>query len=108
GFDDVRLVKWNTNPHSHIETPSNITSAVISIDLLDESGNELKIENLTTVIQIKIASTLAKTGEIECRFLNIDTNQWIEIVVETVKDGEYTICTTNHLSDFATFIAGEE
>jgi hypothetical protein len=24
------------------------------------------------------------------------------------EEGEYTICTTNHLSDFATFIATEE
>ena len=108
GFVDVRLVKWNKNPHSHIETPSNITSPVISADLLDDSGNEMKIENLTTPIQIKVPSKLAKTGEIECRYLDTKTNQWIKIGVETVKDGEYTICTTNHLSDFATFIASEE
>src|SRR5690606_15261591 len=86
GFVDVRLLKWNKNPHSHIELPSNITSAVISADLLDDFGKEMRIENLETPIQIKIASKLAKTGEI----------------------GEYTICTTNHLSDFATFIASEE
>src|SRR5690606_29956248 len=104
GFVDVRLLKWNKNPHSHVSIPLNITGPVISVDLLDDSGKEMKIENLETPIQIKIPSNLAKTGEIECRFLNTKTNQWIKIGIERVKDGEYTICTTNHLSDFATFI----
>ena len=98
GFVDVRLVKWNKNPHSQIETPSNITSAVISADLLDDSGNEMRIENLETPIQIKIPSKLAKTGESECRFLDTKVNRWTRIGVQTVKDGEYTICTTNHLT----------
>src|SRR5690606_19975258 len=65
GFIDIRLLKWNSNPHSHVSIPLNITGPVISVDLLNDSGEELRIENLTKPIQIKIPSNLAKTGEIE-------------------------------------------
>src|SRR5690606_22868225 len=44
---------------------------------------------------------------LECRYLNITSSQWIKIGLESVKEGEYTICTTTHLSDFATFIASD-
>src|SRR5690606_29205322 len=71
-------------------------------------GNELKIENLKNPIQIKIPSKHAKSGIIECRFLNTKSNQWETIGLAQVKDGEYTICTTSHLSDFATFIANTD
>jgi hypothetical protein len=51
---------------------------------------------------------LAKTGSIECRFFDTKTTQWTRTGVARIQDFEYTICTTNHLSDFATFIAMEE
>jgi len=107
-FIDVRLIQWNKNPHSYAESSSNISSPVISVDLFDESGKELKIENLTTPIQIKILSKQAKNGTTECRFFNTTSNQWNMIEIKKIEDGEYTICVTNHLSDFATFIANEE
>src|SRR5690606_23023966 len=40
GVVDVRLLRWSRNPHSNIKTDTNITSPVISADLLDDFGNE--------------------------------------------------------------------
>ena len=59
-FIDIRLIKWNKNAHSYFSTSSNITSSVISVDLLDESGKEMKIEDLKKTIQIKISSNLSR------------------------------------------------
>jgi hypothetical protein len=40
-FIDIHTIKWNKNPNSHFSKSSNITSAVISVDL-DDSGKEMK------------------------------------------------------------------
>src|SRR5690606_23889947 len=76
--------------------PASVTSSVISIELLDENGDKLKIENLANPILIKIYSTMITNNTI-CKYFDENNFQWKEIPVKERQFGSFITCETTHL-----------
>lgn len=105
---DVRIIEYKKNPfESDDKCDQNIGSSVVSFKVGDEAGNEYQIQGMIEEpILLKIPSKNASERSV-CKYYNPTLEKWESIAVESYKEGEYVICATSHLSDFATFIADD-
>src|SRR5690606_12045051 len=95
----TRMVQCKKNTKSN----PNITSNIISVDLLDNKGNNIKISKVgKDPIEIKIYSSAILQNS-TCKYYDENENQWKNVSVKSILVGQWLICASDHLTDFATF-----
>jgi hypothetical protein len=100
---DIRIIQWNHNLFPTNET-EDIISNVISYDVIDGNGNDVKISNSNPPILITIPTlNTTKKGNVHCSYFNPKSQKWEDVQVYKIEETQI-ICATYHLSDFGTFV----
>lgn len=110
---DVVLIQFKSNnPYEYGSTEETLTSDVVDVTLMDANGEILHVSEVrTSPILIKIPSSIAETGKVVCKFFDPSQGSWVQndqdVKVHQVEDKSHVICSTSHLTSFATFAHGD-
>lgn len=97
---NMRIVQWKKNYRS---TTSSISSDIISAELVDNDGKNIKIQKVgKDPIEIKIFSSYITSTSV-CRYYDENEKQWKDVPVKARLVGRWIICASEHLTDFAIF-----
>ncbi|PRP83987.1 putative leucine-rich repeat receptor-like protein kinase, partial [Planoprotostelium fungivorum] len=98
----VALFIASFNPFVSIYN-STIYSSVTGVSVYDDRGRELVINGVSQYINISIGSvhSIPDGYHAVCQYWSETASQWSRDGLQTVMDGNVTICQTTHLTNFS-------
>jgi uncharacterized membrane protein len=101
-LQNFRFVQYQTNPFSSNTTGNKLSSSIISINMVDDSGSNINVNNTNKSMTITILTPNANNQSV-CMFNDEVNMVWVLIPIISFVPNVSITCETNHLTSFGAF-----